>query len=221
MWCCTEQRWIGSEYIFFRAVAEDNEWEVRVPPPLSLQWPGTPRHRSEWGDLEAGAQQQHRLSVSEASSEGDERNGGNVIRLGEDSVREWAGKRMGCGEARGAPLPCLPVSPCWRQVWDLQLKQRGTAAPRDVPVTLMDEVDALTSVLSAIPDGRNGGQCTASSHSSWPPGTPEIASLCRCPCIYRWLGPSKDESQWKPLSCCGYSCEDRTDLQDHTVERFF
>lgn len=56
---------------------------MRVPPLLSLQWPGTPWHRSEQGDLEAGGQQ-HRLSVSE----GDERNGGNVIRLGEDSVRE-------------------------------------------------------------------------------------------------------------------------------------
>lgn len=88
MWCCQEQRWIGSEYIFFRAMAEDSKWEVRVPAPLSQQWLGTPWHRSERGDLEATGQQQHRLSVPEESSEGDERNGGNVIRLGEDSVRE-------------------------------------------------------------------------------------------------------------------------------------
>lgn len=143
MWCCQEQRWTGSEYIFFRAVAEDNSWEVRVAPPLSLQWPGTPWHRSEQGDLEASGWQQQRLSVSE----GVERNGGNVIRLGEDSVREWAGKRRGCGKP-GVPLSTLPVSPCWKQVWDLQLKQQGTAVLKDIPVALMDEADTLTSVLS-------------------------------------------------------------------------
>lgn len=131
-------------------------------------------------------------------------------------------EKEGVWEARSAPFHCLAVSPCWRQVWDLQLKQQGTAALRDVPVTLMDEADTLTRVLSPIPDGRNMGHCAASSLSSWPPGTSEIARLCgHYPCISRWLVPSKGKRQWKSLSCCGYSCEDRTDLQDDTAEGFF
>lgn len=60
--------------------------------------------------LEAAGRQQHRLSVSEASSEGDERNGGNVIRLGEDSVREWGGKGRGCGKP-GVPLSAVSLFP--------------------------------------------------------------------------------------------------------------
>lgn len=91
-----------------------------------------------------------------------------------------------------------------------------------VPIPLMDEADTLTSVPSAISDGRHKGQRAASSHSSWPPATSEIASLwCHCPCVCRWLGPSKGESQWKSISCCWCSCEDSTGLQDHTLEIFF
>lgn len=64
-------------------MSEDNEWEVRVPHPSHCS--GQEPHGT---GLEASGRQQHRLSVSQASSEGGERNGGNVIRLGEDSVRE-------------------------------------------------------------------------------------------------------------------------------------
>ena len=95
MWCCAQQKWIQSVYIFFRAVGDEDEWEARGSPPLSLQQPGTPCHRSEQGDLEAGGVQQRGLSVSEASSEGDERNGGNAIRPGEDSAREGEGMSRG------------------------------------------------------------------------------------------------------------------------------
>lgn len=198
-------------------MAEDNEWEVRAPSLHSLQWPGTPWHRSEQGDLEAGGWQQHRLSVSEASSESDERNGGNVIRLGEDSVREWAGKRRGGGKS-GVPLSTVSLSPhaegrfgtfSWNNrellYWGMSLL-----------LLWMKKIHWLVSFHPSLMAGMGD------SHSSWPPGTWEIARLC-CPylCICRWLGPSKDKRQWKSLSCCGYSCEDRTDLQDHTVEGFF
>lgn len=103
-----------------------------------------------------------------------------------------------------------------------QLKHQGTAVLRGVPVPLMAEADTLTSVPSANLDSKHRGQRAASSHSSWPPATSEIASLCcHCHCFCRWLGPSKDESQWKSVSCCGCSCEESTGLQVHTLEIFF
>lgn len=54
------------------------------------------------------------------------------------------------------------------------------------------------------------------------PAASEIASLCcHCPCVCRLLGPRKDESHWKSISCCGCFCEDSRGLQDHTLETFF
>lgn len=89
---------------------------------------------------------------------------------------------------------------------------------RGMPVAFMDEADTLISVPSAIPNSKNRGQHAASSHSSWPPATLEIASLCcHCPCVCRWFGPTNDESQWKSVTYCRYSCEDSTGPQDHTV----
>lgn len=76
-------------------MGEDDEREAMGVPSLSLQWPGTPYHESEQGDLETGGMQQCGLSISEARSEGDERNGGNVIRLGEDSLKEREGMSRG------------------------------------------------------------------------------------------------------------------------------
>lgn len=55
--------------------------------------------------------QQHRLSVSEASSEGDERNGGNVIRPGEDLVREGEGTSRGKEGVRGGQECPFSLSP--------------------------------------------------------------------------------------------------------------
>lgn len=57
--------------------------------------------------------QQRRLGVSEASSEGHERNGGNVIRPGEDLVREGMsrGKEAvwGCQKCPFLLSPSFPI----------------------------------------------------------------------------------------------------------------
>lgn len=111
MWCCALQRWIESVNIFFRAVGEDYEMEAMGSPHLSLQWPGTPCHVPEQGDLEASGMQQRGLSVSEARSEGDERNGGNVIRLGEDSLKEREGMSRGKEGVWDGQKYCFQLSP--------------------------------------------------------------------------------------------------------------
>lgn len=117
-------------------MGEGDEWEARGSPPLSLQQPGTPCQRSEQGDLEAGGMEQRGLSVSEASSEGDERNGGNVIRPGEDLEREGEGTSRGKDGLWGSqecPFPLSPSFPILEAGLGPQLKHQGNCCTEGCP----------------------------------------------------------------------------------------
>lgn len=98
-------------YVVFRAVGGLGF------PTLSLRQSRTQRKRSEQGTWKPHGRAR---GTSEASGEeGDERNGGNVIRPGEDSWREGEGATQG---EEGV-----------REVWVPQLRYQGTALWRGVP----------------------------------------------------------------------------------------